>query len=248
MIGNVGKNRASWVLYSLVVLVSFAPLAVAQSLESRLAGKVDIFDSERASTIEQLADFGQLFQIPMGIEWLHTTGEKPVRPIHVRDATVQDVLREILKQAPSYQLRISEGVVEIFPASLINDRLDFLNLRLPRFRVKNENLFGAEHELRIRIQQLLHPTPGFGGGYGGVGLHNDFHIRKITFSGNDLTVRQILNNIAALQGNALWVVRLKQSEMMKGEPFYAQTTSLTGEDVAADFFWQFMPLRKTTRQ
>jgi hypothetical protein len=89
---------------------------------------------------------------------------------------------------------------------------------------------------------------GYGGGYGGVSRNDDFNVSKVTFSGNNLTVRQILNNIVVRQGNALWVVRLKPSQMMANR-FYAQTVSTTRNEAAPDFHWQFIPFDKvnTTR-
>ena len=139
---------------------------------------------------------------------------------------------------------IRDGIVHVFASDLISDRRNFLNLLVPIFKAKKESLIGVNYHLAQRIKLLLHPSPGFGGGYGGVGLKNDFAVRNITFAGRNLTIRQFLSKTVALQGNALWVVRLKNSEMMKNEPFYAQTLSLTSDEVASDCSWQFIPLRK----
>jgi hypothetical protein len=230
--------------FLMTLVLCSSPFVFCQTLESKLNQKVEAFDSESSSTIKQLIELAQQFQIPMGVEWLLTTDEKSVRPVHVRKALLRDVLKVIVQQQPGYQFTLRDGIVHVFATSLINDRRDFLNLVVPSFSVDNESLVGANHYLRLSIKLLLHPSPGFGGGYGGVGLNNNFAVRNITFSGSNLTVRQILSKIAALQGNALWVVRLKSSEMMKKEPFYAQTVSFANEQVASDFAWQFIPLKE----
>jgi hypothetical protein len=230
--------------FSIIVVLGITPLIFCQTVDSKLTQKVEAFDSESSSTVEQLIELAQKFQVPMGVEWLLTADEKPARPVHVRKALVRDALKVILQEQPDYQFTLRDGVVHVVASPIIKDRRNFLNLVIPRFRVDKESLVGANHYLRLSIKLLLHPSPGFGGGYGGVGLNNDFAVRNITFSGSNLTVRQILSKIAALQGNALWVVRLKSSEKMKNEPFYAQTVSLTTEEVASDFTWQFISLRK----
>lgn len=231
-------------VFAMTLVLCASPLVFCQTLDFKLTQKVEAFDSESSSTIQQLVDLAQKFQIPIGVEWLHTQNEKPARPIHVRNALVRDVLRKILRQQPGYQFMVRDGIVHIFASGLINDRRNFLNLVVPIFKAKEESLIGVNYHLAQRIKLLLHPSPGFGGGYGGVGLKNDFAVRKITFAGSNLTIRQILSKTVAQQGNALWVVRMKNSEMMKNEPFYAQTISLTSDDVAPDFSWQFIPLRK----
>ena len=62
-------------------------------------------------------------------------------------------------------------------------------------------------------------------------------------SGANLTVREILNKIAASNGCALWVVRLTPSKIMDNERFYAQGYLAGGQ--SADFCWRFIPLKKT---
>lgn len=232
--------------FPIILVLCASPLVVCQALESKLTQKVEAFDSESSSTTGQLIHLAQEFQIPMGVEWLLSADEKPALPIHVRQAVVRDALRTILQQQPGYQFAVRDGIVHVFAPVLENDHRNFLNLVVPSFRLEGESLFGANHKLNISIQQLLHPSKGFGGGYGGVGLNNEFAVRNITFYGKNLTVRQILSKIAALQGNALWAVRLTRSEMMKNEPFYAQTVSVSTDDIASNFSWQFIPLKKAT--
>jgi hypothetical protein len=233
------------VLLALLYVFCAPRAAAGQALEDRLAQTVEAFDSESPSTVGQLVEVAQAFRIPMGIEWNYTPNEGQARPVHVGKASVRDVIRAVLEQQPDYQFTVSDGVVHVSAKSLVNDSRNFLNLKIPVFKVEKESLFGAKYRLKISIEQLLHPSPGFGGGYGGAGLHDDFNVRKITLSASGVTVREILNRLVAAQGNALWVVRIERSRMMAGEPFYAQTVSLTAGDTAPDFFWQFIPLTGT---
>lgn len=221
-----------------------APTISGQTLESKLAKTVEAFDSESTTTEEQLVEFARRFQIPMGIELLYSASKKGVPPIRARNSTLQNVLRQIVHQQSGHDYRLSDGVVHVFPMSLTDDSLNFLNLRIPKYKIERESLNGAAYKLRISIKLVIHPESNIGGGYGGVGLNDDFHVPQITLSGNNLTVRQILNQIVALQGNASWVVRLNQWQMMTSEPFYAQTLSATTGDTAPHFHWEFIPLKK----
>ena len=231
-------------LVTLFILPSSS--VTAQGLQSKLAQKVKAFDSESSSTVRQLIDFAQRFQIPMGIEWVDKSEESVAPPVHARNTTAQHILQQIVQAKHGNGFTLTGGVVHVFATSIINDRRNFLNLRVPSFQVKNESLFGAEYLLRVSIHQVLNPSPGYGGGYGhGVPRSDTFDVRNVSFSINNATVRQILNSIAARQGNALWVVRIKPSQMMANGRFYAQTISATSKEAAPDFHWVFIPLKET---
>jgi hypothetical protein len=85
-----------------------------------------------------------------------------------------------------------------------------------------------------------------GGGFGGSSLEADFDVPMISFSGSDLTVRQILNKLVLAHGKSLWVVHLNSQLLMEGEPFYASGTSSDGKG-SPDFIWDLVPLIKNDR-
>ncbi len=217
----------------------------AQGLQSKLIQKVNAFDSDSLSTVGQLIDFAQHFQIPMGIEWIDNSNERAPESVHARNTTAQRILQQIVQEKPGTTFRLSGGVVHVFTSSRVSDGQNFLNLRIPHFQVENESLLGAEWLLRVAIHEVLNPRPGgYGGGHGhGVPRRDTFDVRNLSFSINNATVRQILNTIAVKQGNALWVVRLKQNEMMDNGRFYAQTASMISKKSSSDFHWEFIPLR-----
>lgn len=77
-------------------------------------------------------------------------------------------------------------------------------------------------QLRTAINLSFYPElfeNGFNGGYGYPHNHV-FTIPNITFSGHDLSIREILNKIAENNGNALWVVRLKPGEFAGCKPYW----------------------------
>ncbi len=232
-------------LFVMLFVVSLSSVK-GQGLQSELAQRVKAFDSESASTVVQLVDFAQRFQIPMGIELANESEESVAPPIHARNTTAQRIIQQIVHERPGTGFTLSGGVLHVFATSIVNDHRNFLNLRMSHFQVEKENLFGAEWLLRVSIHQVLSPSRGgYGGGHGyGVQRTDTFDVRNLSFSINNATVRQILNGIVVRQGNALWLVRINPSQMMANGRFYVQTASATSETAAPDFHWEFLPLKE----
>lgn len=226
----------------MIFLLWVSSYVVGQSLDSKLSQPVEAFDSE-SSTIEgQLLDFARHFKIPIGLELL-VANEEPTTPIHIKGGTIANVLRMIIAKKPEYDFDIGDGVINLYSTRFVGDARNFLNLRLPKFQIKNQNLIGARYYLKLSIQQTLHPNVNYGGGYGGVQLNNNLHVANLTYSANNLSVREILNALILLHGQAGWVVRLNASERMQNEHFYAQALSPITADVAPGFYWEFVALQ-----
>ena len=100
----------------------------------------------------------------------------------------------------------------------------------------------ARFHLWGAIVSHLHPQGGYGGGWGGVSIYKDFDSPKITFNCKDLTVRQVLSKIVVAQGNALWVVRIRERQIMDSEPFYVQIPGPEAGEPSKSFAWQFIAL------
>ena len=106
------------------------------------------------------------------------------------------------------------------------------------------NIIDAQAALRFEIHATLHPeryaAAGFTGGYSyAVPKPESFNLKNISFSGKNFTVRQLLNTIVRQNGNALWIVKLVPSKMVKGEPYFAPGSS--PETARRDFYWQILP-------
>jgi hypothetical protein len=226
-----------------VVLMILPSLVNGQTLKLKLAQRVAAFDSTNPLPFGQLVELAQAFRIPMGIEWLNLPDENASAPIHVRNTTILAILSQILRQYAGYTFELNDGIVHIFMPALISDERNFLNIRIPHFAVNKANLFFASYELGNVIGDVLHPRAGYGGGFGhGPTNKSGFDVPNITFAVRNSTPRGILNKIAKVQGNALWIVRLIPQQMMNNGRFYAQTSSITSDTVAPKFYWDFIPL------
>jgi hypothetical protein len=241
---NYLKNGHTLRLVALATALTCLPcLANGQTIARKLAQRVASFDSTNASPVGQLIELSQAFRIPMGVEWLDEPGDKPAPPVRARNTTVRGVLTQILSRHPGYTFDSGDGIVHVSKPALARDERDFLNIRISQFQVQNVNLFQASYELANAIRDVLHPSAGYGGGTGhGPDPRTGFDVRNITFSVRNSTVRGILNRIAKEQGNAMWVVRLKQQQTMSNGRFYAQAAAATTDAIAPDFHWNFIAL------
>lgn len=234
----------NFVRLSIAVLLvcNLASLASGQTLEEKLTLRIDAFDSESKSIPVRLIEVAQMFKIPMGIEWSDDPQAKALSPVHARNITIGNLLRQILAQQPGYEFRLDGGVVHIFATKLRDDPRNFLNIRLREFSLQKANMGAATYYLWGAIISHLHPRAGFGGGWGGHSMYKDFDAKKITISLRDLTVRQALSKIVEVQANALWVVGIRQRQMMEGEPFFVQIPGPEAAEPAMSFAWQFIAL------
>jgi hypothetical protein len=229
--------------FAVLVFCSLATLTGGQTLEEKLLSRVDAFDSESKSAPMQVIEIAQRFNIPMGIEWSDDSPDSAPSPVHMRNTTVGSLLAQILAHQPGYQFRLDDGVVHVFATQLLDDPRNFLNIQLREFTLKEANMAAARFHLWGAIISHLHPHGGYGGGWGGVSMYKDFNAPKITFSSRDLTVRQALSRIVLAEGNALWVVRIRQRQMIEDEPFYIQIPGPTeAGEPAKSFDWQFIAL------
>ena len=234
--------KLALILMSLLITATITTQAQSKG-RPKLDLNVEVFDCGQSSSLDQLIELGKKFHIPMGIEWSYKAYEKVAAPIHLGDVTVSEIVKQILKQQPGYDFEERWGIVHIYDRAVLTNKANFLNLRFPEFRVTDENLFGVTFQLRVLIKQILHPTPGYGGGYGyGPGRADGFDVLKVSIKGNDISVREVLSQAVVKQDNALWLVIFHPDEMMAGEPFYGQGYQSARESVATYFNWEFIAL------
>src|SRR6266446_539814 len=96
-----------------LLLCGLWSFATGQTLEAKLAFKVDTFDSVARSIPLQLIEVTQRFNIAMGIEWSDNSRANAM-PAHMQDTTVGSLLARILAQQPGYEFRLEDGVVHVF--------------------------------------------------------------------------------------------------------------------------------------
>jgi hypothetical protein len=225
------------------VLFALVGTVCAQDLNSRLSKRAT-FTPKSAGAFDQLVEVSQYYQVPMAIELASDTVMRTSIRADPAPRGARALLTTILRGCPDCRMETLEGVVHFYDRRFVADQRNFLNLRIPDFRVSNASLFDADASLRLAIKMLLYPeryARGWNGGHGSPHT-SGFDRTNITISGRNLTVREILTKIVAGNGDALWVVRLAPSGTMINERFFAQayTTPLAQDD----FIWQFIPVAR----
>lgn len=220
-----------------------ATTPAAQDIEAKLAQKIAFVPGSNIPILEQLIGVAKYYKIPMGIEWVEAKPPQEGRvalPSGESGATVRDLLSAIMSGTAEHQLTVENGVVHIASPVLVSAPRNFLNVEIDDFEIKDNNLFEAEDELRIAIDTTLHPEEYEGGYAGGFGYAPDDPLAKsnVTFKGQNLKVRAILDGLVKSSGNALWLVRLKDIDASGVDP--AQEANQKG--LKARYPWKFVPL------
>jgi hypothetical protein len=217
--------------------------ARTDSLEKKL-GIVTDYVPKALAPVEQLVEIARRFKIPMGIEWMENAGTAPGERTPLSGKrSVKELIQEIANLSPEHRMEIDGGLVHIYSPMVAVHPFNSLNIRLKSYFVKEDDLFAAQDQLRWAIRFTLEPEKyrnGYGGGYG-YGADRVFEIPKFTFSGSDLTVREVLNGITQAQGNALWVVTIKSSDLEGDEPRWKRNGP-DGGVFPITSAWHFTPL------
>lgn len=231
------------ILCTLLTIGRPASAAFGETLTEKLERQQD-FQPRPGPAVEQLVEVAQKFKIPMAIEWLERPGQDVDSAPALRKGTVLDLLRAVARRSPGHHVVVTGRAVYVYPPAVAGHRNNFLNLRIPRYKVVNESLLGAEYMLRHGINALLYPNlykHGFGGGYGSA-PDDPFWEENVTVSGDNLTIREILTRIAAANGNALWVVALRPDEFEGGRPQWEGVPIDEYGHSPLNTRWRFIPL------
>lgn len=239
------RSRSGHILFlgAALILVVTMNTAGGQTLDQKLLQVADFVPTAN-STEGRLIELAQHYKLPAGIEWVFDGSEAPSPSPLIAHHTVKDLLTSIMRDAPSYVAEVKDGVLIVRNIRWSEDQRNFLNLRLTEYNIHKGNVIDAQAALRFAIHATLHPeryaAPGFTGGYSyAVPRPESFSLTNISFSGRNIAVRQILNEITKQNADSLWVVELVVSRNIKGEPYFAPGSS--PKDARMDFYWRILP-------
>lgn len=214
------------------------------SIDESLSQKAT-FIPKSASALEQLIEVARHYRIPMGIEWINRaeTGALAV----ASGANVRELIQAILERSPEHRVSVENNMLHISPVLLSESPRNVLNLRIEEFDAVDENIFEVSDRLKTELREKLNPEKYANGYNGGFGYAPDdvLAARNITFSGSNLTVREILNGIINASGNAIWVVNLREENLVQAERPSAQEESQSNNQSMPMLYWRFIPLKDT---
>lgn len=214
---------------------------IAADLEAKLARKADFIPSDKR-VLDRLVAIAQHYEIPMGIEWINGSSELETPSSRPRgNYTVRDLLTAIVARLPDYQLTVDNGIVHVAPPVFAVRTDNVLNLIIEEFKIENNNLYEADHELQLSVDMTLHPDAYEGGYVGGFGYGPDVLAKQnFSFQGDDLTVRQILDGLAKANGNALWISEFNREDFAPQAKTAGPVKEKSDESKQQ---WRFVPLR-----
>lgn len=163
------------------------------------------FPGDAMEAVRQLAFHAD---VPICTEELRPSGGEAIVPVevNVKNASVGEILREVVAQDPRYAYRERLGVIEFFPRGADHDPANCLNMLIPAFKVRGD-WNTVIQQLRCEVDIVAHdsravvPEPGCGGSYPGVS-HPPAGIIEANFKNR--SVREILDLLCARVGNMAW--------------------------------------------
>jgi hypothetical protein len=206
-----------------------------EPIHRKLNARVQRYTLSEPTFIDGVITVASRFEIPVGIELLATPAvSRPVKRSW-RNVTVLQILSSLVDGETGYRLRVDGGVVHVFREDVVDQRSNFLNIRVPKFDVQNATAGSAEQMLWRLLNTRLHPLPPTNGPRGGIGFSLaertdtptfDLHLR-------DATVRQIFDRIALLSKHKVWVAAFARGSALMPSGF-RRTVSLTKPGFISD--------------
>jgi hypothetical protein len=179
---------------------STKPDEIALKLNARIArGQIE------GGFLEDVMQAARTFALPMGISWIDTASAQQKRTIEYQNTTVLEIIEDIAKTEPGYEVKVSNGVVHVSTMSVLPGQ-NFLYLRIPKFSATG--VAGViKAALWMRLNQQISPDPRRG--YGGSIFHNAAD-PSFDLVLTNVSVEDILDSVAVGSNDKVWVVTFEE--------------------------------------
>jgi hypothetical protein len=95
--------------------------------------KVASYAVQADTFIDALLKIATRFEFPLAVEWVKTADTlQPVRPSQ-NETTAAAVLDAVVSSHPGYAWQVENGIVHVFPKSIVTDSRNPLNVRISGF-------------------------------------------------------------------------------------------------------------------
>jgi len=170
--------------------------ATSIDLAARLNRRVTNYNLGVFNLVDALIRVSNDFQIPMGIVWVNTPAARTELPRAWKDATVREIIEDIAKTQPDYQVQVKHGVVHISQATLIADRENFLKQKIPAFELHDTLVEVASFKLHTLITSQR---------YGQISIAGPGD-SKVDLKLKNPTVEAILDALVLASNRKIWIV------------------------------------------
>jgi hypothetical protein len=177
------------------------------AFEQKLDDRITEFDTSGRGLISLVLELAYEHQLPAGIEYVDEAAFRPLRLVF-RNESVREILMAMVVQVPEYRISFSRGVVDIYSPRARDNHQNLLNAVISDFAVDNVDTHKADLELFcILAREFARSGCAFSVAFGQWGT------RKITLHMRNATVYEILNEIVAENGSAVWTVIAPQEKL-----------------------------------
>ena len=212
-------------------------------LNQKLSFRVPLGRME-CTFVECLGETARVFGIPMGISWVNTPNSQQKRAVEYQDATVLEIIQDIAKTEPGYEVSVANNVVHVTTKEISADQ-NFLYLKIPQFSGKGVAAV-VKAGLWMLLNQQIAPSPPKG--YGASISHRSSDpILDLQFT--NASVEQILDRIAVASDQKVWVLTFAADPHLTPTG-YRLTESYPSQVIPADnaeptwdiFRWDYWPV------
>lgn len=178
-------------------------------VQQQLRTEVQRYELAAPTFLDALLKVTSDFRVSMGVELVESPSVlRPVKRTWQK-ATALVIFTALVNGEEGYHLRVEDGILHVFLEDLVNQRSNFLNIRIKRFDVQGTTASAAGLKLwglvNPKFQRPKPPTPGPHGTIS-TGIGGGMPERTFNLSLKDATVRHILNSIVLSSGHEAWVV------------------------------------------
>jgi hypothetical protein len=179
-----------------VLSATTAPVADSDAV-SLLSRQVSHFSIGKTSALDAPLWLGRDERVCFGVEFYGTDLSREVQ-VEADRTTLSEAVKTLLHSADAYQLSVSDGVILIRKKG--GKPPDWLNHRVPKFKVPRGELMGVEFQLWGALEADLNPKQASGGDYPPTDPIDEVG----PFNVCDQTVRQLLIRIVSESRGASW--------------------------------------------
>jgi hypothetical protein len=243
MISNILKSLIQlslvWGLVSVSVLS--AQVGPTNSLDTKLNRRVESYDLAANSYIEALVKVLSDFQIPALIEWVDAPASKVPVLHNWNDATVGEILDQVVRAQPGYRLRIGNGVAHIETEEIAPGQ-NFLYQKIKNFDVNDAYIEAAYRTLHnMVVLTVSPPAPAQSVGGTGVSSAANTNEPKITLQLRNVTVDEIIEQFVTNSARKICIVTFADSFILTPTGFRRTETlwspsMIPGEQPVWDMF------------
>ena len=179
------------------------------------------------------------FKLPMGVAWVRKPSE--LKPVHISwgDATVEQIVQDIVRVQAGYEVDVRNAVVHVRPRGTISDKENFLKLRISRFDVQNQVAETASKRLGMLVNLEVNAPkrPAAGQAKGGVLFEQGVEVGdpRISISLKDVTVEGVLDSISLASPFKVWLVTFDVDNSLTPGGFRRTGSPVTGKAVPDEY-------------